>query len=288
MHEAIKHMLSHYNCQSVIDYENALKEIIQEVALLGLWRSKFFEQAAFYGGTALRILYGLDRFSEDLDFSLLKRNKNFKLQKFNQAVRSELESFGFDVTVDTKEKNFESNIQSTFIKTETKKQLLKIQLPLSQIHYLPKDKLIKIKMEVDIDPPDDFQTEIKILLNPIPFSVNTFQTPDLFAGKMHAVLCRNWKNRVKGRDWYDLIWYIGCRIPLRLKHLKARLVQNHVWPTHKKLNREDVIGLLKTKIEKLDIAQAKNDVKPFLKDTDSTKLWSQSFFEQVSHQIQVV
>jgi len=68
MHEAVTRMLAKYEPKSVDDSVRALREIIQEVALLGLWRAKFFEHAAFYGGTALRILYGLVRFSEDLDF----------------------------------------------------------------------------------------------------------------------------------------------------------------------------------------------------------------------------
>src|SRR5271168_5415411 len=104
MNPAILSMLDRYNCVSLQDYENALKEIMQEIALLGLWRSKFFEHTAFYGGTALRILYGLDRFSEDLDFSLLKQNKNFNLTPYLEAIKIELLGFGFSVTVEQKNK----------------------------------------------------------------------------------------------------------------------------------------------------------------------------------------
>src|SRR5258708_11206041 len=102
MHYAIEQMLKKYNCCSQLDYLNSLKEIFQEIALLGLWRAKFYEKAAFYGGTALRILYGLDRFSEDLDFTLLKNTKNFDLSPYNQAIADELSSFGFKVSVETK------------------------------------------------------------------------------------------------------------------------------------------------------------------------------------------
>src|SRR5579872_4522766 len=128
MHAAIKTMLSKYQCHSEQDYVNALKEIFQEISLLGLWRAKFYEKAAFYGGTALRILYGLDRFSEDLDFSLLKPEKNFDLSRYNQAIKDELNSFGFEVTVETKIKNTDSNIESAFIKAETKKQFILIDI----------------------------------------------------------------------------------------------------------------------------------------------------------------
>ena len=209
MNDAVKVMLNRYQCSSISDYENALKEIIQEIALLGLWRSKFFEKAAFYGGSALRILYKLNRFSEDLDFSLLNRNVNFSLKPYCSAVESELKSFGFSVFVETKIKKIETNIDSAFIKAGTLKNMLLIDIPVALSKKIQSGKLMKVKLEVDKDPPGDFKTEAKYLFQPIPFSVNTFALPYLFAGKMHAVLCRTWGTRVKGRDWYDLTWYAG-------------------------------------------------------------------------------
>jgi predicted nucleotidyltransferase component of viral defense system len=286
MNEAVQHMLSHYRCHSAEDYENALKEIIQEIALLGLWRSKFFDNAAFYGGTALRILYGLNRFSEDLDFSLLKPNKTFQLDKYNKSVQSELQSFGFIVTVETKQKTLPSNIQSAFIKAGTKKQMLEVQVPEQVIRRIHRDKCLKIKIEIDINPPGDFVTEVKNLLNPIPFSVNTFQQPDLFAGKMHAILCRNWGNRVKGRDWYDLVWYIGQKIPVRIKHLQARLIQTKKRKI--KLDRDKLVILLNDKIDTIDLKSVKQEVKPFLQDPDSIKVWSKDFFRKIITEIQIV
>lgn len=286
MNEAIQHMLARYRCHSAKDYENALKEIIQEIALLGLWRSKFFDNAAFYGGTALRILYGLNRFSEDLDFSLLKPNKTFQLDKYNKAVQAELQSFGFIVTVETKQKTLPSNIQSTFIKAGTKKQMLEVQVPEQIIRRIHRDKCLKIKIEIDINPPGDFATEVKTLLNPIPFSINTFQQPDLFAGKLHAILCRNWGTRVKGRDWYDLVWYIGQKIPLRIKHLQARLIQTGKRKI--KLDYDKIISLLNDKIDIIDLKSAKQEVKPFLQDPDSIAVWSKDFFRKIIIQIQIV
>src|SRR5438309_3791037 len=123
MNPAILSMLDRYKCVTAQDYENALKEIIQEIALLGLWRAKFYEHAAFYGGSALRILYGLDRFSEDLDFTLLRPDKTFSLASYNQAIMDELRSFGFKVEVVTKTKKIVSNIESAFIKADSKQQL---------------------------------------------------------------------------------------------------------------------------------------------------------------------
>ena len=170
MDQRLKLMLNKYKCHSANDYENALKEIFQQIALLGLWRAKFFEKAAFYGGTALRILYGLDRFSEDLDFSLLNRDKKFKLDPYNMAIKEELQSFGLDVLVENKVKSKDTSIKLAFIKSGTKKQLIDINVPegiTKKIHHM---KSIKIKMEVDTDPPGDFETESKIVLQPIPFS----------------------------------------------------------------------------------------------------------------------
>ena len=255
MHEAVKTMLTKYECRTEQDYINALKEIFQEIALLGLWRSKFYEKAAFYGGTALRILYGLDRFSEDLDFSLLKTDKRFDLSIYNQAIKDELNGFGFDVSVDTKIKSNDSNIESAFIKAQTKKQLLLIEVSPDIINRIHNMNSIKIKMEVDINPPGKFKTETKILLQPIPFAVKTYQLPDLFAGKIHALLCRPWQQRVKGRDWYDFIWYLSRNISVNLTHLCERLVQSGAWEKKSEFTLTDLKTMLTDKIKKLNSLQ---------------------------------
>jgi len=145
MNDAVNIMLDRYSCSSVNDYENALKEIIQEIALLGLWRSKFFEKAAFYGGSALRILYGLDRFSEDLDFSLLKKDEVFSLADYCRAVEDELNSFGFSVTVEKKEKKSKTNIDSAFIKAGTLKNMIVIDIPQSVRKKTDQGKVMKVR-----------------------------------------------------------------------------------------------------------------------------------------------
>lgn len=279
MKDAISSMLARYACHSLNDYENALKEIIQEIALLGLWRSKFFEHAAFYGGTALRILYGLDRFSEDLDFSLLVPNPQFKLAPYLAGLKAELDSFGFTVAVDEKTKSGERTIRSAFIKTGTKNLLLDIKAPPSLSQSLPAMKLLKVKLEIDIDPPPGFDTEVKYLLQPIPFSVNTYAAPDLFAGKVHALLCRPWETRVKGRDWYDFVWYVGRSIPIHLSHLQSRMVQTGAWDPFKTLDFVELSRLLIQKIERVDFEAARQEVAPFLKDPASTAVWSTEFFK---------
>lgn len=281
MNQAVSSMLSRYNCVSAQDYENALKEIIQEIALLGLWRSKFFEHAAFYGGTALRILYGLDRFSEDLDFSLLKPNHDFRLNPYLKSVEEELRGMGFDATVEAREKTIKTSTESAFIKTGTKETFIKIQAPDSLAKRVHENQLMSIKFEVDVDPPSNFESEAKTLLQPIPFSVNTYTMPDLFAGKIHAILQRNWKNRVKGRDYYDLVWYIARDVPVHLIHLEQRLRQTSGWTMKRNLRQTDLLNLLEEKISSLDVTAAKKDVAPFLKDKATLDLWSKDFFRSL-------
>lgn len=281
MHEAIKQMIKKYNPRSRDDYSNALKEIFQEIALLGLWRAKFFEKAAFYGGSALRILYGLDRFSEDLDFSLLNKKSNFDLTPYNNAIIKELSAFGFESTVETKIKSSKTNIDSAFIKAESKKQFIAIEAPSDIIKTTHSMQTIKIKMEVDINPPGLFNTESKFLLQPIPFPIKSFVESDLFAGKVHALLCRPWVKRIKGRDWYDFVWYVSRNTPLNLLHLKERLVQSNAWERKNRLSKNDVIDLLVEKIEKTDFNKAKDDVIPFVKDQSNLTVWSKAFFMAV-------
>lgn len=288
MNEALQTMLNRYNCASVRDYTNALKEIIQEIALLGLWRAKFFEHAAFYGGSALRILYGLNRFSEDLDFSLLKQNKNFKLNDYNEAVRLELVAFGLNCEIVTIDKATISNIQSAFIKVGTKLQFINVELPSKIFSKVQDNEVMKVKFEIDIDPPQFFTTEAKTLLQPIPFAVNTFTTDCLFAGKLHAVLCRKWQTRVKGRDWYDFVWYIGRDMPVNLKHLKARLVQSGDWHDSDRLDLLSLNKLLIDRCDVVDFEMAKKDVAPFLKDKDALALWSKQFFVDLVAKLKVV
>ena len=287
MHDAIAGMLSKYNCRCLEDYTRALREILQEIALLGLWRGKFFEKAAFYGGTALRILYGLDRFSEDLDFSLLYPMPHFDLGKYSLALERELQAFGFDVRVEKRNKMIESPIQSTFLKANTMNQLLFIKAGEEAVRGIARGQVLKIKIEVDTDPPGEFSTESRYLLQPIPFPVRVFSLPDLFAGKMHAVLCRKWKNRVKGRDWYDLVWYAANHPELHLAHLEQRMRQSGHWSGDKPLDETMFRKLLNEAIESLNVRQALQEVEPFVRNPDNLIVWSRKFFKEVAERIKL-
>jgi predicted nucleotidyltransferase component of viral defense system len=288
MHEAIARMLAGYECHRLEDFVRALREILQEVALLGLWRSKFFERAAFYGGTALRILYGLDRFSEDLDFSLLEPMEDFDLSKYNNAMQKELTAFGFEVRVDEAAAAGKSPIRSTFLKADTLKQILVIQADQDIIEQVPRGQILKIKIEVDTDPPPGFDTHTRYLLNPIPFSVRTYVLPDLFAGKMHAVLCRKWKMRVKGRDWYDMVWYVANHPQLNLSHLEQRMRQSEDWTEEGNLTPEAFLDLLRKAVEAVNIKQARREVEPFIKHPGSLTIWSKEFFLDVASRIELI
>ena len=288
MHEAVSRMLSKYECRGINDYINALREILQEVALLGLWRSKFFEKAAFYGGTALRVLYGLDRFSEDMDFSLLEPLDSFDITGYTAFIQRETKGFGFDVRVERIDKAVQSPIQSAFLKANTRNQLLVIETGEEILQAIPKGQILKIKLEVDTDPPPDFATQTRYLLQPIPFAVRAFALPDLFAGKMHAILCRRWESRVKGRDWYDLVWYAANHPELHLYHLEQRMRQTEDWKDDAPLTSERFQDLLTKAINNLDVDQIRREVEPFIKNPKNLSIWSRDFFLEVALRIKVV
>jgi predicted nucleotidyltransferase component of viral defense system len=285
MNEALSAMLLKYKCSSATDYQNAFKETIQHIALLGLWRTKFFEHAAFYGGTALRIFYGLDRFSEDIDFSLLKPNKAFDITPYLNGIKSEIEGFGISISVDERDKSGESPIKSAFIKTGTRKNILLLTPPEKIVKMIHPESLMKIRFEIDVDPPPGFETETKYLLEPIPFSVTLYKPADLFAGKVHAVLCRRWKTRVKGRDWYDFVWYIRKGTPVNLSHLEERMKQTDDLPKGSRLTEDVLKKRLINRIDEVDFNVAKKDVIPLLKDPASVEVWSREFFKEVISQM---
>jgi predicted nucleotidyltransferase component of viral defense system len=288
MNEAITRMLARYQARRLEDYVRALREILHEIALLGLWRSKFFEHAAFYGGTALRILHGIDRFSDDLDFSLIRPSSRFALSRYSAALQTEIRSFGFEVRVIAKEKEARSAIQSAFLKADTLKQLVVVEAGQEMMRELPRGQVLKIKIEVDTDPPPGFETETRFLLHPIPFSVRTYVLPDLFAGKMHALLYRRWKTRVKGRDWYDLVWYTANHPRLHLLHLEQRMRQSGDLEKGESLTRDRFHKLLDKAIAGLDVAQAKKEVEPFITNADTLSVWSREFFRDIVKRIQLV
>jgi hypothetical protein len=267
---------------------SALREAMQNLALLGLWRAKFFEVGAFYGGTSLRLLYGLSRYSEDLDFSLLSPMADFSFQPYENSLSQELESFGLKVSFQSKVKSPENQIKSAFLKANTYQQLVLIEAPTEILAGINRQQTIKIKIEVDTNPPLGFDTELKYLLNPLPFPVRTYTLPNLFAGKMHAQLCRSWQTRVKGRDWYDFLWYVSFHPELKLAHLEERMRQSGHYTSPDPLTKDILHALLSDKIEQINIDSLREEVSPFVDDIRTLEGWSKELFIEAAKRIKIV
>lgn len=282
MNQIINQMLNKYSGQTVYDKKNSIKEVVQEIMLCGLSRAGFFKAATFYGGTALRIFYGLDRFSEDLDFSLKESNPLFDFAEYIPMLEKEIQSYGLNFSIEVKEKSIESNIKSAFLKGNTKEHILMFYADEKLTPSIGSNDLIKIKFEVNIDPPNYATFETKYKLLPIPYEIVLYDMPSLFAGKIHAVICRGWKNRVKGRDLYDYVFYISRGTKLNLKHLAARLVQSGYISTIDEITIEDVRTMLCKRFENIDYSQAKQDVLPFIKNPDTLNIWNKDFFCEIT------
>ena len=276
----LEQMLARYNALSDDDRYNAMREIMQEIALAGLYRGGFFKKAAFYGGTALRIFYGLDRYSEDLDFSLLGVDEGFSLAPYFEAIVSEFEALGIKIEISQKEKSTDTNIESAFLKNDTAIHILSLS---SKAITRP----IKIKFEVDKKPPLGFETEEKLLLQPFSFYVKCFCVGDLYAGKMHALLFRSWRQRVKGRDWYDFEWYVRNSHRLNLEHLSIRAIESGHLAFGEIFDRDTLIKALLEKIDTLDIEAAKLDIRRFIKNDRALNIWSKEYFEELVKRIAI-
>jgi predicted nucleotidyltransferase component of viral defense system len=285
MNNAIEQMLKKYNVENIYDQKNAMKEIMQEIVLCGLSRAGFFKKAAFYGGTALRIFYGLDRFSEDLDFSLEVSDPQFDLTKYFPILEKEVRSFGLNVTITEKEKTKESHIRSAFLKGNTKEHLLLFYADEKVATSVAKNEAIKVKFEVDIQPPRFATFEHKYRLLPVPYEVNLYDMPSLFAGKLHAVICRAWQSRVKGRDLYDYIFYLSRGAAVNRIHLRERLIDSGYITSDAECSLDEIKRMLSERFDSIDYAQAKQDVTPFIHETSMLDIWSADFFKQITQEL---
>lgn len=285
MNNIICQMLSKYEIKNTQDEINALKEIIQEIVLSGLSRGDFFEKACFYGGTALRIFYNLDRFSEDLDFALIDKDDNFDLDEYFVYIENELKAYGLNLEISSKQKSIDSNITSAFVKGNTLELILKFfpnEVNHSYDHIL---KNIKIKFEVDINPPSGATHELKYKLLPSPHQVRLYDKESLFAGKIHAILCRNWKTRTKGRDLYDYIFFLAGGTNINIELIKNKLIASSYIKPNDEFNINILKKMLVDKFSEIDYVEAKEDVLPFIKDVDSLKLWNKEFFISITERL---
>lgn len=282
MNTLVEQMAQTYKSHTVYNQKNAMKEAMQEIVLCELSRAGFFSKAAFYGGTALRIFYGLDRFSEDLDFSLMRAEDDFEIQSYFPALEKAVRAYGLNVMIDDKEKFSDSNIQSAFLKANTKEHLLMFYSADKEFSGVSNTELTKIEFEIDVNPPEYATFERKYRLQPVPYEVNLYDASSLFAGKLHAVIGRAWKTRVKGRDLYDYVFYLSKGISFNRKHLRARLLQSGHIKEDTKFELSDIKNMLSDRFDSIDYKQAKGDIIPFIRDTGVLDAWSADFFKQIT------
>jgi predicted nucleotidyltransferase component of viral defense system len=266
----IKDWFDSYHAKTQDEVLKAKREIIQYIALSGLSRSDFFSKASYYGGTALRMLYGLPRFSEDIDFSLNYSDPNFSLKEYFPFIEKESILHDLEVELSIKEKIQPNDVESAFLKDNTEWNIISVHEKFSPT--------IKIKIEIDRNPPLFFETEPKLIIRPFSFYINTFKESYLFAGKMHAFLFREWKTRVKGRDWFDLEWYIKRGTPLNLRHLQERAVQSNHLNKDIILDRELLSKIIVEKISNTDLNMALIDIERFIQNPSDLDIWSKQYF----------
>lgn len=267
-------MVAAYNPQNAEQLLNAQHQAMQQIVLAGLQKGGFFEHAAFYGGTCLRIFHNLQRFSEDMDFSLTEKNPNIHLENYFQAIQDVFAFTGKEVVITKKEKLNFGRVESAFLKEDTSAYDIAFRT----------EKTIKVKIELDTDPPLGFNTEQKLLMKPYSLMVRCFTLPDLFAGKMHALVYRNWKTRIKGRDWYDFEWYIRFNVPLNFAHLQERIREF----SGQEVSKEEFLQLLRKRLATADINQVKQDVLPFVDRPSDLDIWSNEYFLQIAEMIRFV
>ena len=269
----IQDRLESYSCRSTIEEEQALREITQEIALAALGRTDFFKKAAFQGGTCLRIFHSLNRFSEDLDFALQEPDGSFTLKPYLDALTVELTAYGYGLDMDDRSKIGHA-VRMAFVKDDSLGNLLRL-------NYKPSSgplRKLRIKFEVDTNPPTGAEFETTYLDFPFPSSVCVFDLPSLFAGKLHALLCREY---LKGRDWYDFIWYTARRVPANYALLSSALDQIGQWRGQGiQVGRGWCIEQLRARIAAIDWKHAREDVRRFVKPNElpSLDLWGSEFF----------
>ena len=266
--ELFNQMLSAYDLTTEWQKRNATFEVNQQIILAGLYNGGFFNEAAFYGGTCLRIFHGLQRFSEDMDFSLLAPNDKFDFTNYFQPIIDQFAMVGRDVEIKKKDKKNFGKVESAFLKDYTDVYDITFQT----------EKSVKIKIEVDTQPTLKFNTEQKLLLLPMSFLTRCFTLSDLFAGKIHALVYRAWKNRVKGRDWYDFEWYVRHNIPLDFTHLHERTLQFN----QEDITKESFLEKLNERLATSDINQVKADVLPFVRNPKELDIWSNDYFMELA------
>lgn len=261
--------------------KNAVKQALQEITLCGLGRSDFYQNAAFNGGTALRIFHGLQRFSKDLDFSVDgEKTDTFALANYIGCINNELASLGIPATFEVDSED--GFVKRGYVRGNCRKVLEYFEIEETFSRKISANEILKIKLEADTTLFSAAGYETKYLLQPYPTPVRLYDKGSLFAGKIAAVLSRGWKSRVKGRDLYDYLFYISNKYPLNFAHLESRLKNNGYIKPDESLDENLLKRLLCERFAKIDYSSAKSDVSPFIPDRKAIDFWSADLFIAVT------
>lgn len=274
----INEMINLYNPKSLSENKAVLREILQSIVLIGLSRADFFKKASFYGGTALRIFYGLNRYSEDLDFTLNEKNDSFSLEPYIESIKNVASSYGIELDINIKKKEIKTPVESAFAKLNTYQTFINLKINDEFASLLHKDENIKVKFEIDLNPAIGFNVESKWIDMPEFANIIVLDEPSLFAGKLHAIICRNYKNTVKGRDYYDFLFYIRKRVKPNLNYLKNKLIESGKIKENDKFDIDTLKVMLKDRFEAVDFIQVKTDAERFVFNNEDLSYYSKELF----------
>lgn len=265
--------LREYAPSNAMDQDNVLQELMQHYVLAGLSRAGLFKEAIFHGGTCLRIVYSMNRFSEDLDFLLKRTNPDFRWQPYLEAVQKDCAQEGIAFEVQDKSEAATA-VRKAFLKTDSIGKLLTLELPFERHH----GRKLRIKLEIDTNPPSGSAFATSYITFPVTAALTTQTLESSFALKLHALLCRTY---VKGRDWYDFVWYVARKVRPELVLLENALEQQGPWASRQtSVTWPWLIESLRTVIGQVDWAVARQDVQRFLplREQEALSLWDDAFF----------
>ena len=281
----IEQIVKSHNPSTIDETKAIIREIVQSIVLIGLSRSGFFSKASFYGGTALRIFYNLNRYSEDLDFTLNNAEPDFSIELYTSKIKEVALSYGLELEIMKKNQKTKSPIESAFAKLNTYQTFISLKLDNKIISTLHKDELLKVKFEIDCNPSLGFKNETKWLDIPEFAQVVVLDEPSLFAGKLHAILCRNYKNTVKGRDYYDFLFYVQKRIKPNLIYLRNKLIETGKINALDHFDLNVLKSMLKEQFEKVDFNQVKQDAMRFVFKNEDLSYYTKDLFIQMAEKI---
>lgn len=281
----INEMINLYNPKSLNENRAALREILQSIVLIGLSRADFFKKASFYGGTALRIFYGLNRYSEDLDFTLNEKDDSFSLEPYIESIKNVASSYGIDLDINIKKKEIKTPVESAFAKLNTYQTFINLKINDELASLLHKDENIKVKFEIDLNPAIGFNVESKWIDMPEFANIIVLDESSLFAGKLHAIICRNYKNTVKGRDYYDFLFYIKKRVKPNLNYLKNKLIESGKIKENDQFDIYVLKRMLKDRFEAVDFNQVKADAERFVFNNEDLSYYSKELFIEMTNKL---